>query len=612
MSCSQLLFPCLYIQVTFLAILSFTMPKAKTKDIFFFYLSYWSRYKWLGLASFLMAALGYGLGTLAPLYLKQLVDTLVAGGVTRAASAEAARPIFIALVALWLINWLVWRINGILENRFQTKVMSAILSDAFAKLFAKGYRFFSDHFTGALVRRIGRLSDGFEQLQDILLYSFLHLIITVGGVILVLFTQAPLLGIIFSAWALLLIGIQILFGIWKQTYNREAAAQDSAIAGALADAVGSHETIRSFASEIFEHGLFCKAITSWRNAALRSWDLDALNNAVSGLLSVGAQVAVFYALISRWGAGTISIGDIVLVQTYFFFAIDQLFSFSNVIRRYYRAMANAEEGVAILAEAPEIRDVQDPQELLVQKGGVVFDTVSFSFNDAEPVFKNLSLTIHGGEKVALVGHSGAGKSTIVKLLLRLYDVAGGRIMIDGTDIAAARQNDLRRVIALVPQDPVLFHRSLMENIRYGRLDASDEEVIEAAKRAHCHEFISRFANGYDTLVGERGVKLSGGERQRIAIARAMLKNAPILILDEATSSLDSESERYIQDALNVLMEGKTVLVIAHRLSTIMHMDRIIVLEGGEVVDQGTHAELIAREGVYQKLWSIQAGGFIGE
>jgi ATP-binding cassette subfamily B protein len=237
--------------------------------------------------------------------------------------------------------------------------------------------------------------------------------------------------------------------------------------------------------------------------------------------------------------------------------------------------------------------------------------VSFNFHKDTPVLKEFNLTIAGGEKIALVGPSGAGKTTVTKLLLRLYDVKGGGIKIDGQNIADVTQDSLRDAIAFVPQEPILFHRSLMENIRYGRRGASDAEVIEAAKKAHCHEFIDKLPQKYDTLVGERGIKLSGGERQRVAIARAILKNAPILVLDEATSSLDSESESLIQDALELLMHGKTVLVIAHRLSTIMKMDRIVVMENGSIVATGTHLELVNQHGLYQKLWSIQAGGFIG-
>jgi ABC-type multidrug transport system fused ATPase/permease subunit len=312
-----------------------------------------------------------------------------------------------------------------------------------------------------------------------------------------------------------------------------------------------------------------------------------------------------------WKQGQLTLGDFVLIQSYLLTVFNQLMGIGFNLRRFYDAFSDAGEMLAILQTPHGIRDKRGARHLAVDSGEVWFDDVSFDFRDGAPVLRQFNLTIAGGERIALVGPSGAGKSTVTKLLLRLYDVTGGEIKIDKQDIAAVTQNSLRDAIAFVPQEPILFHRSLMENIRYGWRDATDKQVLEAAKKAHCHEFIERLPQGYDTLVGERGIKLSGGERQRVAIARAILKDAPILVLDEATSSLDSESEALIQDALNVLMEGKTVIVIAHRLSTIMKMDRIIVMEGGAVVAQGTHLQLIRERGLYQKLWSIQAGGFLG-
>jgi ATP-binding cassette subfamily B protein len=267
--------------------------------------------------------------------------------------------------------------------------------------------------------------------------------------------------------------------------------------------------------------------------------------------------------------------------------------------------------VELLKTPHGIEDALGAKLLSVTEGAIAFTDVDFYFHETRSVLEKFSLSIKPGEKVALVGPSGAGKTTITKLILRLYDVAGGTITIDDQDIARVTQESLRDAIAFVPQEPTLFHRSIMDNIRYGRREATSEEVVEAAKQAHCHEFITTLPQGYETFVGERGVKLSGGERQRVAIARALLKNAPILVLDEATSSLDSESESLIQDALKTLMKNKTVIVIAHRLSTVMSMDRIIVIDGGSIADQGTHAELLAKDGIYQKLWSIQAGGFLG-
>ena len=308
----------------------------------------------------------------------------------------------------------------------------------------------------------------------------------------------------------------------------------------------------------------------------------------------------------------LTVGDFVLIQAYLLTTFDRLISINRELRRFFDAFADSSEMAYILELPHGVQDARGARPLIVSEGAIAFTKVRFGFHPGKLVLSDFNLSIAGGERVALVGPSGAGKSTVTKLLLRFFDIGEGSIAIDGQDISKVTQKSLRDAVSFVPQEPILFHRSLMENIRYGKRDATDDEVIAAAKKAHCHEFISGLPEGYGTYVGERGVKLSGGERQRVAIARAILKNSPILILDEATSSLDSESEAFIQDALEVLMKDKTVVVIAHRLSTIMKMDRIVVVEGGRVVADGSHKELLEGGGLYHKLWSIQAGGFIDE
>ena len=300
------------------------------------------------------------------------------------------------------------------------------------------------------------------------------------------------------------------------------------------------------------------------------------------------------------------------MQAYVIMTFNNVWNFLRYLKRFYESMSDANEMTEILETPHEVQDVAGAEALHVTHGEVEFRGASYGYYTGTSVYKDFSLKIAGGEKVAIIGPSGGGKSTFVKLLLRFHDLSSGQILIDGQDVAKVTQDSLRASVSLVPQDPILFHRSIMENIRYARPSATDAEVLEAARLAHCHDFIAGFPDRYETFVGERGIKLSGGERQRVAIARAMLKNAPILVLDEATSSLDSESERLIQDALNVLMAGKTVIVIAHRLSTVMQMDRIVVIEGGKITEQGKHEELLKLEtGTYQRLWSIQAGGFQG-
>lgn len=289
----------------------------------------------------------------------------------------------------------------------------------------------------------------------------------------------------------------------------------------------------------------------------------------------------------------------------------QLWNFGRVIRHAYEALSDAEEMTIILNTPHEIKDIENAKDLKISIAKIEFKKVVFNYHKTKAILKNFNLIIQPNERIALIGPSGAGKTTVIKLLLRMYDITKGKILIDNQDISQVTQESLWKNISLVPQDPILFHRTLMENIRYGKQDASDDEVFVAAKAAHCHEFISKAVDGYNTYVGERGIKLSGGERQRVAIARAILRNAPIVIFDEATSSLDSKSEHFIQEGLDELMKNKIVIVIAHRLSTIKKMDRIIVVDNGEIVEQGSHQELVEKKsGIYKKLWKLQAGGFI--
>jgi ATP-binding cassette subfamily B protein len=344
-----------------------------------------------------------------------------------------------------------------------------------------------------------------------------------------------------------------------------------------------------------------------------TWDLSSINEAIQAGMFVILEFGLLYLAVKFWKAGHLTVGDFALLEGYMVQMFGLLWDLGRHIKNIYSRLGDAQEMTEILLTPHEVVDRPNAGKLKVTGGRIEFQDVTFGYHNKQKIFQDFNLSIHPGERVALIGPSGGGKTTVIKLLFRFFDLQGGGIAIDGQKIASVSQESLRANLALVPQDPILFHRSLYDNIAYGDPNASEGEIIKAAKLAHCHEFIMKFPDQYQTFVGERGVKLSGGERQRVAIARAILKNAPILVLDEATSSLDSESELLIQDALRNLMKDRTTIVIAHRLSTIMQMDRIVVIEKGKITEEGKHGELLkAEQGTYQKLWKIQAGGFFNK
>jgi ATP-binding cassette subfamily B protein len=398
---------------------------------------------------------------------------------------------------------------------------------------------------------------------------------------------------------------------YKLKYDILYSEADSKASGYLADTITNNVNVKLFNGFGRELDSFKTLTEKVKKLRKIKWYLESTFEAIQGFLMIALEIGMFYVAVILWEKRIINVGDFVLIQAYVLHIFNQVWGFGRTVRFIYESLADAEEMTITLNMPHEIQDIKNAKQLKVTKGAVDFENVGFYYHETRKIFENLNFRIESNQKIALVGPSGSGKSTIIKLLLRMHDIRTGKISVDGQNIAKVAQDSLWKNISLVPQDPILFHRSLLENIRYGKPEATEDQVRQAARLAHCDEFISAFPEKYETHVGERGVKLSGGERQRVAIARAILRNAPILVLDEATSSLDSESESLIQDALNNLMKNKTVIVIAHRLSTIMKMDRIIVLESGKIVEQGTHEELLTKpKGLYKKLWKFQAGGFI--
>lgn len=546
-----------------------------------------------------------------PLFYKDFFDLLSQTNDPQA-SLGGLFKLIVIICALRLFMWVCWRSSDYFYNTMMARTMAKLRQNSFEYLIRHSFNFFSNSFTGSLVQRINRFVRAFEVMSNSVVYQIMPLIITIVGSVLITWFIAPVASILITCWVVVFSTFNILFARWKLKYDLQVAEADSKTTGYLSDSITNNNPVSLFTAEDFESNNFKEVTDDQAKKTRFSWLLGDAIDAVQGFLIVMVEFFVFYFTLKYWSQGLATIGTFVLVQTYIIYVAQQLWGLNKTIRSIYQSIADSKEMVEILITPYEIKDLPGAGELSVEKGEISFENVSFNFNETREVLAGLNLIIKPGEKVALVGPSGAGKTTFVRLIMRLYDLTKGHIKIDGQDIQRVTQKSLRENISLVPQDPVLFHRSLLENIRYGRRDASDEEVKEAGRLAHCDEFINNLPLKYDTFVGERGVKLSGGERQRVAIARAILKRAPILILDEATSSLDSHSESLIQDALDNLMKNCTTIVIAHRLSTIRKMDRIIAMENGRVVEEGTHEELSTKKGgLYKKLWDLQAGGFVG-
>lgn len=570
------------------------------------------RYPLASIGIVFVIVLAQGAYMFVPVFLRRLVDAL---STLTPSTQSLGQFMFVYVLPIALLRvgcWMLYRVSGFIASSLQPRIIMDMLERGFRAVFDQSYRFFSDSFTGTLVRRVQSMANGFRDVAELLWWNLVPMFVATFVAVILLGWRSPLFATVMLVWIVVILIGQVAISRLKLALDSEKAKRYSDIIGALADAITNSFNISLFSSRPFEEKRFGDRVETWTRLQTKSWRIGEAGSVFQNWMNFACELLMMALVIHFWLQGRMTIGDIVFVQALLLTVFDNTFNLARTIRRVYETGSDTYEMLDIFDMVPEIRDRRGAKTLNVNKGSIEFDHVAFAYREERDILKDFSLSIPSKQKIALVGASGSGKTTVTKLLFRFFDIQSGSVKIDGQDISKITQVSLRDSIAHVPQESILFHRSLMENIRYGRRKASDKEVIEAAKLAHCHEFIMASPDGYETLVGERGVKLSGGERQRVAIARAILKDAPILVLDEATSSLDSESEMLIQDALKRLMRNKTVIVIAHRLSTIMEMDRIIVMQEGKIVDEGTHDSLRAKVGIYQKLWNIQAGGFQDE
>jgi len=579
------------------------------RSVFRFVGQHWARQPWRISGIFGAMLFATMVDVLTPFFAGRLVDAIAGGAAGDAAVRHSAMMAFGALVVLGIAALVFRQATFTMIITLTLRMMRDMAADGFHRVQRFSTDWHANTFAGSTVRKITRGIWALDLFNDTVLVALFPAFVMLTGSTLLMGYFWPLMGLVIAVGSLLFIGLAATLSLaFVAPAASLANAWDTKLGGALADAVSCNAVVKGFGAEGREDQRLGGVLDKWQRRTRRTWKRGNINGLSQGLALLLLRTAVIGTALWLWIDGQATAGDLTFVLTSFFLLQGYLRDVGIEIRHLQKAVNDMEELADIMRHPLGIEDRPGASAIRVIDGEIVFDNVTFHYgNHREPLYRDFSVTVEAGERVGLVGHSGSGKTTFVKLIQRLYDLKAGHILIDGQDIADATQASLRQQIAIVQQEPILFHRSLSENIAYARPGATQTEIEEAAKLANAHDFIVDLPKGYATMVGERGVKLSGGERQRVAIARAFLANAPILILDEATSSLDSESEVLIQNAMERLMQGRTTLVIAHRLSTVRALDRLLVFDKGRIAEEGSHDQLIRRTGgIYRRLFERQA------
>ncbi|MBP6005460.1 ABC transporter ATP-binding protein [Candidatus Saccharibacteria bacterium] len=552
--------------------------------------------------------------TLNPYLIAKVLDNLVLleGQGASTIYYQSIKMVILILVIQMSLNFL-WRIAEFVSDRLVVRVSKSLSQDSFDKLIAQSYQFFTDQFAGSLVNRYKRFFKNYRVIYKEFVFNILSMMTRIVSAAVVVAFASLTIGVVFAIWVMVFSVIMVYLYRSSSGYADKVIEEDTITTGILSDNLTNALTIKAFGSSEYEERRFARVVDRQLTAYLGYWKRSNILRFIQVIGLSLFETLVLYLTVVAVSRGSLSLAMAILMQFYFRRVFSDLWDLGKLIEGIEQALHESWEMLEVIDLVPDILDKEGALSEGVSRGKIEFSKVGFSYNgEQESIFSDFSLLIKPGEKVGLVGPSGGGKSTVIKLIQRFYDIDSGSIKVDGVDVRDYRQEYLRQSIAYVPQDTSLFHRSLSDNIRYGNREVNDRQVVEVSKLAHADNFIRNFQDGYDSMVGERGLKLSGGQRQRVAIARAMLIDSPILLLDEATSALDSKSEKYISESLIRLMKNRTTVVIAHRLSTIKQMDRIIYIDSGEIIEEGSHDQLIARKGKYADLWSHQVGDFLGE